>query len=141
MTWAWFSTDVSSSSNTIQTGSYRLQIEVVEKVSMTAMTASEESQTSCRYDLKSGDYQIKLSVKPNSVKNGYCKITIDGVSFYTDRISLDDLLFSFDLRMQTDASVTFEWRWGSYSGIPDISRDAALTYSTDIEVPKRSAEF
>lgn len=132
VTWAWFSTDLSSASNTIQTGTYRLNIELTGDESMPSIIASQESQTSCTYDLTAGTYQIQLAVESNSVKKGYCKITIGKTDFYTEAILLNDEPFSITLTMKESSSVTFEWHWGIYSGEPDVYNGETLEINYNI---------
>lgn len=128
VTWAWFRTDISSVSNTIETGTYTLNIDI-ENAEKKAST-----DTSYTYYLNPNvRYQIKLSVQPSSIGNGYCKIKIgEDKYYYTDNISTqfsEENPFLFDLMIQTEDEiqlnpsgipVTFELHWGIYSGDPDV---------------------
>ncbi|MBQ8496567.1 MAG: hypothetical protein IJ489_03820 [Clostridia bacterium] len=125
-TWAWFRTDISSASNTIQTGTYTLKIDI-ENVKPESST-----DTTYIYELPTGTYRVGLSVEPSSVGNGYCKIKVDDKYYYTANISASEESFSFTLdirRNETDASipVTFELCWGIYSGAADVTADGTLT--------------
>lgn len=144
VTWAWFSEDVSSSSNTIKTGTYSLNMEIKDDDSEAMITGTENegAYKSYQYSLAVGKaYTITLTADTGSDSNGYCKILVDGVAqpYYTSIVPsnasgelTNPCTFTFVVKSDattTDTQtidVTFELRWGTYSGSFDVSNGGTL---------------
>ena len=119
-TWAWFSEDVSSSSNTIKTGSCTVAVSVTNEETEIAPNAD----TTATYTFEAGkSYQINLT-STGSAKSSYCKLAINENEFYTEQISTSapNNTISFTLTFDASTEVEIITLWGTYH-IPNDARD------------------
>ena len=142
MTYAWFTTETSSSSNTLTSGSFDLDI-IVSKVDDGAATASAieaESNTDGKYSytLQPGTYEITLKLKDTSTVKGHCVVTIGTapeqhtaaiIGANTANIENEAITdpFKFKITLTEEMTVVLEPRWG-------VVVNANIEYDEEIEV-------
>lgn len=120
VTWAWFSEDVSSSSNTIKTGNCTVTVSV--RNSETEIKPNAD--TSGIYSFEAGKFYEIIITSTGSAESSYCKFVISGKEYYTEQISTKDPYntISFTLTFDTQTDVEIITRWGTYH-IPNDERD------------------
>ncbi|MBQ9805312.1 MAG: hypothetical protein IJW49_02220 [Clostridia bacterium] len=130
MTYAWFTSETSSSSNTLMSGSFDVTI-AVSKIENNVATAStvelEEDPTQAgRYicTLENGTYEISLTLTPGSTVKGHCVVTINGGeeqhtaaiigenTANVDETVMETNPFKFKITVTGTTKVTLEPRWG-----------------------------
>ena len=107
MSWAWFSTSLSSPSNNIQAAT--CEIAVTVKDERGAVDAIDG-----KYALMSGcDYLVTIRAE-GSAKQTYCILVIDGNKYYTEQIytAAPDNEISFTLSFDEEKTVEVINRWG-----------------------------
>ena len=128
MTYAWFTSETSSSSNTLMSGSFDVHITVskVEGGVVTADTTNPKSNTEGKYtyELLPGTYEIKLKLTDTSTVKGHCVVTIgNGAEQYTaamigantanvDEAEMKTDPFTFKITVKETTKVLLEPRWG-----------------------------
>lgn len=143
-TWAWFTGNVSSGSNTIGAGHCTLIVTVSKNAASDGAEASalaegvSEDETivienfeNVTKVLSKGTYTINLKVEEDTNTSGYCVIIVGEKKYYTDYVTSSDSgdkNFSLDVQDE-ELSVTFEPRWGIYSGEADVKAGKTLTVS------------
>jgi len=146
MTYAWFTSETSSSSNTLMSGSFDVDI-TISKVEDDVATASEnriEVSADGSYLLADpGTYTVTLQPTGEATVKGYCIVTIDGKDYKTGVIynaeMVDDtyknptapLKFQIDTD-EADTTVKFEAHWGVLVN-PDITEGGTITIETKQE--------
>ena len=87
-TWAWFSTDVASSQNTLKAGVFDLVVAVADDASQPVpVTKNANGAYVCT--LGAATYTVTLSVSEDTtVTKGYCVITVNGTT-YTESYAYD----------------------------------------------------
>jgi hypothetical protein len=121
-TWAWFSDGITSESNKIEAASYELVVSIDNEVLVSVgdhkfeYTAPAEGKT----------IVVKLTAT-GTASSGYA-IAVRSSNldkkYYTQQVRLDNPDgISFKLTLVAGETVTFEQRWGTYSGIPNDQRD------------------
>ena len=121
-TWAWYSSNIASSSNTVASGQFDL---VVTVQSAEAIVNASESEPLSVVDnglgakvcniKDAGSYNVTLKISEDTtVTKGFCVVKINGVSYKTDLITVDDTEnFVFTLVTNApDVSVSFSPAWG-----------------------------
>ena len=129
VTYAWFTTDLSSGENTLESVRFALDITVVDEYG-TVIIGKPTDNGKVTYNLSRGSsYTFTLEMTDDAkATKGYCTVLIDGVTKYTTSyISRDESIghspFIFTISTDTlneDVTVTLTPKWG-------------LPASTDIE--------
>ena len=149
-TYAWFSSSVACSQNTLVAGSFRVEAVEVENVSAGAsgtvgVTKNTDGTWKCTLHAD-GNYQVTIDLENESTAKGRCVVQIDGASFdtapiigantadpdYKDTTKWTDP-FTFMINTEDangDVTVTFTPLWG-VAVDPDIAPDATCGYSGD----------
>ena len=107
VTFAWFSTDVSSSDNVIQTSYCDVSVSV--KTSGVEVTPVDGAYTFA----KDTDYLVTISAE-GTADTAYCVFVIGGESYYTQQIAIGNEI-SFTLAFTEAKSVEALPRWGTSS--------------------------
>ena len=145
MTYAWFTSETSSSSNTLISGSFDVTIAVskVEDGVATASTGALEPELNTEgkytYKFQPGTYEITLKLTDTSTVKGHCVVTIgNGAEQHTDAIIGDNTAnvdesttktdpFTFKITVTEVTTVTLEPRWG-------VVVNADIDYNEEIKV-------
>ncbi len=117
--YAWFSDEAPSNKNEIKTAGECLLTVTVNDQTNAVLEGIEDG-----VELKADtEYTVTLSL-PSDTASGYCLITADGVSYYTDYIarhsSGEVKTLSFTLTVAEDQVVVFTPRWGIYAGESNV---------------------
>ena len=115
-TWAWFSVDISSSENNIQ--SAYCNVTVIVKSGDNEVVDSNGKYT---FE-KDKDYVVTIEAE-GSAESAYCIFVIDGKQYYTAQISTlsGKNSMTFTLKFTADTQVEIITRWGS-SSKPEAER-------------------
>ena len=122
-TWAWFSTDVSSSENVIQSGEGKLAVTVT----------NDQAEISDIEQVKMRDadtYTVTMTL-PKDSASGYCEIHLGNDIYRSPYIlrskeAQQTLVFYISLTETTELSI--KTRWGIYSdGEADVAEGGTLT--------------
>lgn len=145
VTYAWFTGETTSGSNTLMSGSFDVTIavsEVEDGVATTsAGTIDPVSITEGKYTYKfqPGTYEITLKLTDTSTVKGHCVVTIgNGAEQHTDAIIGDNSAnvdesttktdpFTFKITVTEETTVTLEPRWG-------VVVNADIAYAEEIKV-------
>lgn len=142
MTYAWFTDGTVSSSNTLVSGSFALDISVAqdggEPIAVTAVEG-EDGVWSCTLPDKEEEYIVTLTLDPDSTAKGHCIVRINGMDKNTDAIIGDRTAnkdrytknspFTFTIQTtENDTVVEFRPVWGVVAE-SDIKADGV--YSAD----------
>ena len=125
MTYAWFTSDTTSGSNTLTAGSFDVKVDIVnanDGVSTASETVLFEDG---KYKLTKADtYTVILSTTGETTVKGYCVVTINGTEVYRTGVivnenALDNKYqtetdpFAFTIKTyQPDTVVEIEAHWG-----------------------------
>ena len=118
VTWAWFSEDVTSSSNTIKTGNCTVTVSVMNETTEIPLNATGT------YTFEAGKSYKIIITSTGSVTSSYCKLVIGGQDFYTEQVSTSEPnnTISFTLAFDAPTEVEIITRWGTYH-IPNDARN------------------
>ena len=114
VTWAWFSSEISSSSSDIKSAYCDVNVTVVSEDSKLESIGGKYSF------LKDKAYKIQISAT-GTAETAYCILKIDGVDYYTAQIPTQT---SIEFTLQFDAEATkveIIRCWGT-SSVPDANR-------------------
>ena len=140
VTYAWFTGETTSGSNTLMSGSFDVKITISELVdgvaSANAIEAESNNEGKYTYKLQPGTYEISLALTEDSTVKGHCVVTIGNDTQHTDAIigtntanvenaTMTDP-FKFKITVTEDTTIILEPRWGVVIG-PDIENGS--TYS------------
>ena len=119
-TWAWFSKDVSSTANVLQSANYDVNVAVTYTDGENNTLNVDASSNPCSFTLTKGiKYTVTLSSSGNA-STGYCAISLNGNLYYTTQIAKDgELFFYVDCTDQNDPDnitldITDKWGTSSY---------------------------
>lgn len=134
VTYAWFSAEASSGSNTLSSGSFGVTATVTD-TSGNTITPDGATDDVYSFTLSAGTYLVSLTLTPASNVNGYCKMTLNAdLEMRTAPITRADGYtadFTFTLVIIEPTALTLESRWGIVAA-PDInSGDTIDLGSTD----------
>ena len=119
MTYAWFSIEKMSTSNTLTSGFFDIAVSVKSQGGVDLKPLADGS-----YKLEASEtYIVELNPADDATVKGYCIVTIDGESYTTDVIlnneMVDDIYITATaplkftiVTQKTDTIVTFESHWG-----------------------------
>ena len=140
VTWAWFSTDIVTPTTVIHAGNYSAELSMFSVSELAVATADDTTQTVevtetpiTPFSIQDNMYKYTLDgnspykAKISYFGNGYCKIYVDGVETIYANLSSVDGEFDFDLKLSYASEVTFELRWGTYSGDSAVTDGGTLT--------------
>ena len=148
MTYAWFTSETMSSSNTLTSGYFKLESISVTKTDnggtataeIIAPTQKNLENGTFSYTLDAGTYLIVISPDPESTAKGYCTVKIGGLEKHTDVIigtntaNKDGFDVNAPLEFslvvtENDTVVEFSQHWG-ISASSYISDGMSYTHST-----------
>lgn len=125
MTYAWFTSDTTSGSNTLTAGSFDVKVDIVnanDGVSTASETVLFEDG---KYKLTKADtYTVILSTTADTTVKGYCVVTINGTEVYRTGVIVNENAlnnkyqtktdpFAFTIKTyQPDTVVEIEAHWG-----------------------------
>lgn len=118
VTWAWFSSEISSSSSDIKSAYCDVNVTVVSEDSKLESIGGKYSF------LKDKAYKIQISAT-GTAETAYCILKIDGVDYYTAQIPTQTIDNYIVFTLQFEAEVTeveIITRWGTYH-IPNDARN------------------
>jgi hypothetical protein len=136
-TWAWFGDTISSPVNSVQTGSYSIDVSVTRTSDSVLLSPIEEGGAS--YALPSGDYLVTLKAGGN-VSTGYCIVDLStnlgqkkvySSQIFTEASSKSPTSISFSLRLSGDTVVDFDPCWGTHvveDGVVYLSEGGSYTF-------------
>ena len=140
-TYAWFTGETTSGSNTLMSGSFDVKITVSELVdgvaSATAIEAKSNNEGKYTYKLQTGTYEISLALTEDSTVKGHCVVTIGNDTQHTDAIigtntaNVENAAttdpFKFKITVTEETTVILEPRWG-------VVVNADIDYNEEIKV-------
>ena len=143
MTYAWFTAETTSSSNTLTSGSFDVTIAVSEVEDGVATTSAGTidpvsiTEGKYTYKLLPGTYEISLALTEDSTVKGHCVVTIGNDTQHTDAIigtntanvenaTMTDP-FKFKITVTEDTTIILEPRWG-------VVVNADIDYNEEIKV-------
>lgn len=121
-TWAWFSADIKSSENKIETGKGLMTVTVTKDGENIDCVDQEKM-------LEAGDYEVKMTLPENSA-SGYCIVVANGKKYLSPYIYKADApkTVKFTLRLEEETIVNVKTHWGIYSTEPaDVIDGGTLT--------------
>ena len=148
LTYAWFSEDVSSNTNKLESGHFSLYISEIRREEDKIATAGENPVTaddSGIYTLRAaGTYIITLKLTDETTVKGYCVVTVNGNEYRTEVIvneqtkseaySTENAPFTFKITtMEADTTIKLESRWG-------VPVDPVIGYEESITVEASKVE-
>ena len=134
ITYAWFTVGVSSGQNRIESGSFALEIDVLDGSDATvSVTGNGDGKHTCTFSA-GGTYTVTLTMAEEATATkGYCELTINSVKKQqTESISKDTTVgveeLTFVIVAQEDTVVVFEAKWGISAAEEKISNGDTLTF-------------
>lgn len=117
-TFAWFTANISTPTQSIQSADYRIEVSVKEGEN--TVSANSDGTYTLSPKTENNGYSVTLTAK-GTASSGYCQIYIDGSElpvYYSENISLNSTLtFTFTLYPEAnDTKYVFTAVWGTYSG-------------------------
>ena len=118
-TWAWFTKDLSSSQNSIQTGTCSVTVSIVEKGTFSVETSSESLQpVDGVYTFAPNTaYSVTMTAE-GTVRSAFCKFVVETPqgeeAYYTEQIptAAPENQISFTLLFDTETSAKLVECWG-----------------------------
>ena len=143
MSYAWFSEETASNSNTLVSGYFDFQVSIHQEVDGVLSAAkippadTNDEQGTYSYVLSAGTYTVVLDLKNDSTAKGYCIVKIGSVEKHTGVIIGENTAnredyepnepFKFTLVVEeNDTVVEFKQHWG-VSATSSIVKDSTLT--------------
>lgn len=141
VTYAWFTGETTSGSNTLMSGSFDVKITVSKLedgvASANAIEAESNNEGKYTYKLLPGTYEISLALTEDSTVKGHCVVTIGNDTQHTDAIigantanvenaAMTDP-FKFKITVTAETTVFLEPRWG-------VVVNADIDYDEEIKV-------
>lgn len=157
LTYAWFTSETSSSSNTLMSGSFDVTINVSKVVDNEATASTIEAESNndgeFSYTLEPGTHEISLRLTEGSTVKGHCIVTIGNavaqhtaaiIGTNTANVENEDITdpFTFQITVTEDTTVTLEPRWGVVV-VPDIRNGMTIVVndtSTNVDENNQSVE-
>lgn len=120
--YAYFSCDVSSASNVIQTASFDAQITITDKNGISVEPSSKNGKKTFFSFAVPGTYTVTLEKGSSSAQTGFCVIYVGNETYHTQQIGVDVLAknrtrndLTFTLQINESQTVVFESHWGTSS--------------------------
>lgn len=116
LTWAWFSSSVTSTANNITSAKFSVDIRVIPNRTDTPLSPTEENGN---YILDSGTYTVTVTAQ-GSATAGFCTVEFDGKTYHTVPLFTDTESEShsvtFTVTSTSDNSpLTIIPQWGTYA--------------------------
>lgn len=109
VSWAWFTASTSTGTTAIQSSSYKLFYQI-------GSDTTELAEADNTYTLTSDTTVITLKATGTAGATGYCSITVDGKTYYTEQIFVNDTSeFTFTVNAAADTQIILTPKWGTYS--------------------------
>ena len=144
MTYAWFTSETTSSSNTLTSGSFDVDIKVFQVADGVTTANALEAETTAvgkySYTLQSGTYEIALKLKDTSTVKGHCVVTIGNAEVKNtasiigantanvENATITDP-FTFKITVTDTTKVSIEPRWGVVVN-PDIRNEDEIVLNS-----------
>lgn len=127
-TWAWYSAGASSSSNTLGSGKFDLDVTVVDENNAQGVTQSSLQNNAFTLE-NASTYTVTLKTTDDTtVTKGFCTIRVGDDVYYTDSLYKTEPTFTFKIQTLTDdVAVSFSPAWGLPSADELIEKDEMLT--------------
>lgn len=133
MTYAWFTSDVSSSNNTLTSGSFQLDVSVKDENGADVVPLGVDQRGSS-FKLGVGSYRVELKMTDASTVKGFCVVSVGderkqtvGIARGNEASALhtDGLTFTLVITEQ-DTVVEFVSEWG-VPAQPEIEQDTSFS--------------
>ena len=114
-TWAWFSADTASNSNTLGSGKFGLSVTVADENGAPVDVSESPTGTSACTLTEAGLYTVTLTATADTtVSKGFCVIKVNSNTYRTDALMLEETnTFTFTLdAKEPDLTVIFSPAWG-----------------------------
>ena len=147
MTYAWFSSETSSTANTLMSGSFDVTISVSEVEDGVAAASTVEADSinegKYSYTLAAGTYEICLTLTEGSNVKGYCIVKIGSdAERHTDAIIGENTAnveeaditdpFKFKITLTEETTVILEPRWG-IAAVSDIQNGMEIDMTSSVD--------
>ena len=120
-TYAWFVSETTSTGNTLISGSFDIEVSVINTADASMVTVTEEQDGTWSCTLLPGSYTVTLNRVTGSTSNGYCYVTVgaNGTAQPSDMI-LDSATegepdFTFTITVTEDTPIKLEPMWGIHA--------------------------
>lgn len=110
-TWAWFSVSRSSNIASVKTASYEVNIGLTDS-SQTNKIELLDGKSTYRANLSENHSYTFCLEAEGEATTGFCKITFEGMEYYTDQIAKDSSL-SFTVNTSQNKEIQIECFWGT----------------------------
>ena len=148
--WAWFTSNSTTSMQPIQSAEYSVDVKVKEKEQYVLSDAidPEYPTYSISYSALEPEKEYTVILTPNgTAKNGYCIIAVGGKFYYTNTIPKEGLTFTYKTGLPTEITnpgaydeaiknwtgeLLIAWYWGKYpdtQGVATFAMDNILLLS------------
>ena len=117
--WAWFTASTSTGTTAIQSSSYKLSYQI-------GSDTAELTETGTAYTLTSDTTVITLKAIGTAGATGYCSIKVDGKTYYTEQIFVDDT-FTFTVNATAGTQIILTSKWGTYSHDATLHKGDIIT--------------
>lgn len=111
LTWAWFTSSISSTANTITAADFSVGVEFKQNESVIEPAIENES-----YKLNSGTYKVTITAS-GTASTGYCKVELGGKTYYTVPLFTDAQSDTHSVEFTVHASeastLTITHQWGT----------------------------
>ncbi len=142
--YAYFSCNVSASSNVIKSASFKTDVLITPLVENSGtVSVADTDTTNHTVDLSAGEYSVKIKMADGgTATTGFCIISIGELKYHTQQIYLEESAennrrnsIEFTLKLSGTATVSFEDRWGTSSYYADYieNGDVEEQYITNAE--------
>ena len=138
MTYAWFTGETASSSNTLTSGSFDVEVNIVKAEDVAATASEAVVFADGKYTLTTpGTYTVTLKPTADATVKGYCTVTIDDSVYKTEVILDEDMVdeiytaktspLQFTIVTEkADTVVKLESYWGVIV-LPNIKENTKIT--------------
>lgn len=142
--YAYFSCNVSASSNVIKSASFKTDVLITPLVENSGIVSATDTDTeNYTVDLSAGEYSVKIKIADGgTATTGFCIISIGDLKYHTQQIYLEESVennrmnsIEFTLKLSGTATVSFDDRWGTSSYYADYieNGDVEEQYITNAE--------
>ena len=117
--YAYFSYNITSSFNTIKAAHFEANVVITITDSNNVPVTVTKSGKAKTANLEAGKYTIELSKGDCTAQTGFCILTIDDKSYFTDQIGVDtdkaltDANVKFELRLSSPTKIEVLSHWGT----------------------------
>lgn len=128
--YAYFSYNITSGSNIIKAANFEANVSItITDSNNDPVTVTKDGKVQTA-NLDAGKYTIELTKGSSTAQKGFCVITIDDKTYYTDQIGVDadkgltDATVKFELWLSSPTKIEVLSHWGTsvYYGYKDASR-------------------